>query len=135
MLFEKPQEGVVAIWEGIRMQLTRALGHDLAEPSWQAVQSIPPAMAGALVWRVEALRPQIPERGTIYLMPIRAISSAEPGTRPLCGHPLPVPGRFRCDPCTLATQFVLGQPLQLVGSPTQRAQSDYLFQRGKAEHG
>src|SRR5260221_13617863 len=119
MLFEKPQEGVVAIWEGIRMQLTRALGHDLAEPSWQALQSIPPAMAGALVWRVEALRPQIPERGTIYSMPIRAISSDEPRACSLCGHPLPVPGRLCWDPYKLATLLVLGQPLELVGSPTQ----------------
>jgi hypothetical protein len=49
MLFEKPQEGVVAIWEDIWMKLTRALGHDLAELSWQALQSIPPAIAGALI--------------------------------------------------------------------------------------
>ena len=108
MLFKKPQEGVVAIWEDIRMQLIRALGHELTEPSWQVLQLIPPAIAGALVWRVEALRPQIPERGTIYLMPIRAISSAEPRTCPLCGHPLASTWMLSCDPCTLATQLVLG---------------------------
>jgi hypothetical protein len=91
-------------------------------------------------WRTDLVHggtaPQAPERGTIfYLMPIRAISSAEPGPCPLCGHPLPVPGRFRCDPCTLATQLVLGQPLELVGAPTQLAQSDYLLQAEKAEQG
>ena len=80
----------------IRQQLTRALGHDLDETSWQALR---------------ALRPQVPTQGTIYFRPIHSHSVDAPDTRPLCGGPLPASGRFRCDPCAIAAQLVLGQPI------------------------
>ena len=102
----------------IRQQLTQALGHEIDDTSWEVLEALPAEAVGAeLIWRVEALRPQVPAQGTIYLHPIRpqAVDVAPPGTCFLCGDPLPAPGRFRCDPCAIAAQLVLAQPVQLVG--------------------
>ena len=102
-------------WETIHQQLTSALGHNLDEASWQTLSALSSEIAGELPWRVEALRPQVPVQGTIYFRPIRSLSVDAPGTCSLCGDPLPAAGRFRCDPCAIAAQLVLSQPIQVSG--------------------
>ena len=115
----------------IRQQLTQALGHEIDDSSWEVLEALPAEAVGAeLIWRVEALRPQVPVQGTIYLHPIRpqAVDVAPPGTCSLCGDPLPAPERFRCDSCAIAAQLVLGQPVQLIGATVATAQSGSLIQ-------
>ncbi len=102
-------------WEIILQRLTKALGHDLDETSWQALSDISPEITGELTWRVEALRPQVPMRGTIYFRPIRSLSADVPGTCSLCGDPLPAVGRFRCDPCAIAASWCSVSPFSLLG--------------------
>lgn len=55
-------------WEIIRQQLTSALGHDLDETSWQALSALSSEITRELIWRVEALRPQVHMRETIYFL-------------------------------------------------------------------
>jgi hypothetical protein len=113
----------------IRQQLTQALGHEIDDTSWEVLEALPAEAVGPeLIWRVEALRPQVPAQGTIYLHPIRpqAVDVAPPGTCSLCGDPLPAPGRFRCDSCAIAAQLVLGQPVQFIGTIAATAQSSSL---------
>lgn len=107
-------------------QLTQALGHEIDDTSWEVLKALPAEAVGPeLIWRIEALRPQIPAQGTIYLHPIRpqAVDAAPPGTCSLCGDPLPAPGRFRCDLCAIAAQLILGQPVQFIGTIVATAQS------------
>src|SRR5713226_2822448 len=115
----------------IHQQLTQALGHEIDDTSWKALEALPAEAVGPeLIWRIEALRPQIPAQGTIYLHPIRpqAVDAASPGTCSLCGDPLPAPGRFRCDLCAIAAQLILGQPVQLIGANVAAAHSGSLIQ-------
>jgi hypothetical protein len=57
-------------------------------------------------WRVEAMRPQVPERGPIPVLVAREVS-AIPGHCLSCGEPL-APGRtVRCALCVRAAQWVL----------------------------
>ncbi len=59
-------------------------------------------------------------QGTIYFRPIRSLPfDVPPGICSLCGDPLPASGRFRCDPCAIAAQLVLGQPIQIAGLTAQ----------------
>jgi hypothetical protein len=61
----------------------------------------------ALGWRVEAMRPQVPERGPIPVLVAREVST-NPGHCLSCGDPL-APGRtIRCGLCVRAAQLVLG---------------------------
>jgi hypothetical protein len=60
-----------------------------------------------LGWRVEAMRPQVPERGPIPVLVSREVA-AIPGHCLSCGEPL-APGRtVRCVLCVRAAQVVLG---------------------------
>jgi hypothetical protein len=120
-------------WETIRQQLTSALGHDLDETAWQALSALSLKITGELIWRVEALRPQVPVRGTIYFRPIRSLSADAPGTCSLCGDPLPAVGRFRCDSCAIAAQLVLGQPIQLAGLTARQQHTNLLPKGGEDE--
>ncbi len=120
-------------WEAIRQQLTSALGHDLDETAWQALSALSPEIAAELTWRVEDLRPQVPVRGTIYFRPIRSLSADVPDTCSLCGDPLPAVGRFRCDPCAIAAQLMLGQPIQLAWLTVQQRHTSPLPKGGEVE--
>ena len=82
---------------------------------------------------MEALRLQVPMRGTIYFRPIRSLSADVPGTCSLCGDPLPAVGRFRCDPCAIAAQLVRGQPIQLAGLTAQQQHTSPLPKGGEVE--
>lgn len=105
-------------WTNLRQRLTAALDHEIDDTAWEALRSLPgEALDAELPWRIEALRPQVPEQGTIYLRPIRQLSAPISAIHcSLCGDPLPAPGRFRCDFCAMAAQLVLEQPVQIIGA-------------------
>jgi hypothetical protein len=60
-----------------------------------------------LGWRIEAMRPQVPERGPIPVLVARAVSPS-PGHCLSCGEPLPPERPMRCALCVRAAQVVLG---------------------------
>ena len=63
--------------------------------------------AVALGWRTAAMRPQVPERGSIPVLVAR-VGATTPGHCLSCGEPL-APGRTaRCALCVRAAQVVLG---------------------------
>ena len=102
----------------MRQQLTQILGHEIDDPSWELLEALPVGtICAELIWRVEALLPQVPAQGTLFFHPLRPQSgdAAPSDSCFLCGNPLPATGRFRCDFCAIAAQLVLEQPVQYVG--------------------
>ncbi len=74
--------------------------------------------AAAIAWRIEAMRPQIPERGPIPFLV--AVSGIPPGPNicPSCGEAFtPIGYTPRCHRCTVAAQRALGQPVSASSVP------------------
>ena len=68
----------------------------------------------ALVWRVAAMRPQVPRRGPIPVLVAREVA-VSPGSCLSCGEAL-APGRtVRCALCVRAAQRVLGWVREAIG--------------------
>ncbi len=69
-------------------------------------------------WRVEAMRPQIPERGPIpFLVAVSGIPPS-PNTCPSCGEAFtPTGSSPRCRRCTVAAQRALGLPVSAPSVP------------------
>ncbi len=74
--------------------------------------------AAAVSWRVEAMRPQIPERGAVpFLVALSGIPPS-PSVCPSCGEPFtPIGYTPRCHRCTMAAQRALGQPVSAPSVP------------------
>jgi hypothetical protein len=69
----------------------------------------------ALAWRVEAMSPQVPERGPIPVLMAREVS-AIPGHCLSCGELLAPKRTVRCALCVRAAQRVLGWVREGVGA-------------------
>ena len=62
----------------------------------------------AVAWRLEAMRPQVPQAGAIPLLLARPGMSFPPGTCCSCGDPRPA-DRYRCPACETAAVAVLAR--------------------------
>jgi hypothetical protein len=63
-----------------------------------------------VVWRIEAMRPQVPRMGTIPVLLARPEAKTAPrGMCVSCGDPLAPDRRIRCAPCVAAVERVLNE--------------------------
>jgi hypothetical protein len=60
-----------------------------------------------VLWRADAMRPQVPRIGPIPVLAARPEVSARPGACLSCGDPLPPGNRHRCRHCVRAAWRVL----------------------------
>ncbi|MDP9471011.1 MAG: hypothetical protein M3Q71_10145 [Chloroflexota bacterium] len=72
----------------------------------------------AVAWRIEAMRPQIPERGPVpFLVAVSGIPPS-PDVCVSCGEVFtPTGSNPRCPRCTVAAQRALGQPVSAPSVP------------------
>ena len=63
-----------------------------------------------VAWRIEAMRPQVPRRGTIPSLLARPEAKHAPrGMCVTCGDPLPPDRPTRCAPCVRAVERLLNE--------------------------
>ncbi|MDP9472821.1 MAG: hypothetical protein M3Q71_19515 [Chloroflexota bacterium] len=90
--------------------------------------------AVAVAWRIEAMRPQIPERGPIPLLVAVSGIPPSPSACVSCGEAFtPTGSSPRCHRCTVAAQRALGLPVSASSVATVKQQVEQPEERSSLD--
>ncbi len=88
----------------------------------------------AISWRLQAMRPQIPERGPIPFLVATSGVPPSPSACPSCGEAFtPTGSSPRCRRCTVAVQRALGQPVSAPSVPRGEQQVEQPEERSSLD--